>query len=96
MVRMARLRLSVFRSNKYIWAQIIDDQKQQTLVSASEKDIAVKESNKTERARFVGKMLAQKAKKRNIKTVFLDRGRFKYKGRVKALAEGARGEGLQF
>lgn len=93
---MKRLRLSVFRSNKYIYAQIIDDQKQHTLVSASERDIGKTSGSKTERAKLVGKILAEKAKKLKIKNVFFERGQFRYQGRVKALAEGAREEGLEF
>lgn len=93
---MKRLRLSVFRSNKYIYAQIIDDQKQHTLVSASEQDIGKTSGPKTERAKLVGKILAEKAGKLKIKNVFFDRGRFRYQGRVKALAEGAREKGLEF
>lgn len=97
---MNRLRLSVFRSAKYIYGQIIDDKKGQTLVAAS--DVAMKQSsnrvikNKTERAREVGKILAELALKKGIETVVFDRGRFKYHGRVKALAEGAREGGLKF
>lgn len=90
-----RLRLSVFRSSKYIYAQIIDDEKQQTLASASEKDIQ-KAGTKIQRAKLVGSVLAQKAKTGKIKAVFFDRGRFRYQGRVKALAEGAREGGLEF
>ncbi len=90
-----RLRLSVFRSSKYIYAQIIDDEKQHTLVSASEKDIQ-KAGTKIQRAKLVGLALAQKAKIEKIKAVFFDRGRFRYQGRLKALAEGAREGGLGF
>lgn len=91
-----RARLSVFRSNKYIYAQVIDEEKQYTLVSASEKDITKPVGTKTERARLVGQLLAQKAKKKRVSEVFFDRGRFTYKGRIKALAEGAREGGLKF
>lgn len=91
-----RLRLSVFRSNKYIYGQLIDDLRGQTLVSTSEKDIGKISGSKTEKARQVGKLLAEKAKKLKIKIVFFDRGQFKYQGRVKALAEGAREGGLEF
>lgn len=91
-----RLRLSVFRSNKYIYAQIIDDAKQYTLVSSSERDITTKEDPKVDRAKLVGLALADKAKKLKIKNVYFDRGRFPYKGRIKALAEGAREGGLNF
>lgn len=91
-----RLRLSVFRSNKYIYAQIIDDEKKHTLVSASDKYLEKTKGSKTEKARVVGGVLAQKAKKQKIKLVFFDRGHFAYQGRVKALAEGAREGGLDF
>lgn len=91
-----RPRLSVFRSNKYIYAQIIDDQKGQTLVSASKKDVEKLEGTKTQKARAIGMALADKAKKKKIKEVAFDRGSFAYKGRVKALAEGAREGGLKF
>lgn len=97
---MKRLRLSVFRSNKYIYGQIIDDEKGQTLVAAS--DLAMKQlnnktvKNKIERAGEVGKLLAEKAIGKKIKEIVFDRGRFRYHGRVKALAEGAREGGLKF
>lgn len=91
-----RLRLSVFRSNKYIYAQIIDSDKGHTLVSSSEHDITTKEGSKTSRAKLVGLSLADKAKKLKIKNVYFDRGRFPYKGRIKALCEGAREGGLNF
>jgi len=97
---MKRLRLSVFRSNKHIYGQIIDDKKGKTLVAAS--DVAMKQSsnraikNKTERAREVGKIIAERALKKDIKTVVFDRGSYKYHGRIKALAEGAREGGLKF
>lgn len=92
-----KLRLSVFRSHRYIYAQIIDDQKGVTLASASEADLKPsKKATKTEQARLVGEALAQKALKAKIKKVWFDRGRFRYHGRVKALAEGARKGGLKF
>jgi len=96
-----RLRLSVFRSNKYIYAQIIDDKKGETLVSASEKDIKAKSEkrkakNKIETAFEIGQIIAQKALKKKIKQVYFDRGGYKYHGRVKALAKGAREGGLEF
>lgn len=80
-----RLRLSVFRSNKYIYSQIIDDEKGATLVAARGKQPLE-----------VGKILAKKATKLGIKKVWFDRRRYKYHGRVKALAEGARKGGLEF
>lgn len=90
------IRLSVFRSNKYISAQIIDDGKGVTLFSVSEKEIKGEKKTKTERAKNLGLLLAKKSKNKKIETVVFDRGRFKYHGRVKALAEGAREGGLKF
>jgi len=90
-------RLSVFRSNKRIYAQLIDDEARKTLIAASEKEIKSKtKQTKTEKARLVGEILAKKALKKKIKQVVFDRGSFRYHGRVKALAEGARKGGLQF
>ena len=97
-----RPRLSVFRSNRAIWAQIIDDNRGKTLVAASEKDLkkATKGEKtkdlKTTRAQKVGEILAAKALKKKIKKVVFDRGQRPYHGRVKALAEGARKAGLEF
>jgi len=95
-----RLRLAVFRSNKSIYAQIIDDKQTKTLVAASEKDLDKKtlknKITKTEKARLIGKILAKKAIDQKIKQVFFDRRDYRYHGRVKALAEGAREGGLQF
>lgn len=87
-------RLSVFRSSRYIYAQIIDDSKGITLVSES--DRSVKKDTKTDRSFAVGEKLAAKALKKNIKTVVFDRGGFLYHGRVAKLAEGARVGGLKF
>ena len=92
--RTGRLRLSVFRSLKHIYAQIIDDEKGVTLVSASSLALKLK-GNKTEVARQVGRALAEKALALGIKQVAFDRGPYKYHGRVKALAEGAREGGLE-
>lgn len=89
-------RLTVFRSNKYIYAQIIDDNKGQTLVSVSEKEMKVGGQNRTQKAEEVGKALAQKAIKKKIKNVVFDKGAYQYHGRIKALAQGARGGGLVF
>jgi large subunit ribosomal protein L18 len=95
-----RPRLSVFRSNKHIYAQIIDDEKGMTLVAASskelEKEIKEKKINKSQIAFQVGKLLAEKAKEKNITKVVFDRGAYKYHGRVKQLADGARENGLIF
>lgn len=91
-------RLSVFRSNKQIYAQIIDDSKGTTLAAASstDKDIASKKVNKIEQAKLVGQLLAENAKQADIETVVFDRGGYIYHGRVKSLAEGAREGGLKF
>lgn len=90
-----RPRLSVFRSNKAIYCQLIDDLSGSTLTSASTIEIDVK-GTKTEQAKAVGKKVAEKAKAENITSVIFDRGGYLYHGRVKALAEGAREGGLQF
>lgn len=87
-------RLAVFKSNKHIFAQVIDDSKGVTLVSGS--DIMIKAGLKIERAYLVGKELAKKALKNKISRVVFDRGGFLYHGRVKRLAEGAREGGLKF
>jgi large subunit ribosomal protein L18 len=90
-------RLSVFKSNRYIFAQVINDEKGDTLVGVSEKELNLKEkSNKTDRARALGVALAKKALGKKIKAVAFDRGSYPYHGRVKALAEGAREGGLKF
>ncbi len=89
-------RLSVFRSSRYLSAQIIDDQKGKTLVGVSEKMLKEKKGTKTERAYALGEYLAQKAGEKKIKNVVFDRGAYAYHGRVKALAEGARQGGLVF
>jgi large subunit ribosomal protein L18 len=90
-----RPRLAVFRSNRYMYAQLIDDVQGITLVSASDLSLSDK-MNKVERAKTVGKKLADEAKKVNISTVIFDRGGFSYRGRVQALADAAREAGLQF
>ena len=90
----ARPRLSVFRSSKHIFAQLIDDQKAVTLASAT--DAGTKGINKTERALAVGRQIAEKAAEKKIKKVVFDRGGYAYHGRVKAVAEGAREGGLEF
>jgi large subunit ribosomal protein L18 len=90
-----RPRLSVFRSNKYMYAQLIDDVAQVTLAAASDISLTDKVA-KVERAKIVGKTLAQEAKKKNITAIVFDRGGFSYRGRVQALADGAREGGLTF
>lgn len=98
MKKIKRLRLSVFRSNKHIYSQIIDDEAKKTLAAASDKDIKTKQlkKDKMKIAFQVGEILAQKAKKQKINKVYFDRNKYKYHGRVKQLAEGARKGGLDF
>ena len=96
----SKLRLSVFRSNKHIYCQIIDDIKQVTLCSSSTLDPEVKKqlksSSTVDAAEKVGKNIALKAKENGLQTVVFDRGGYLYHGRVKSLAEGARSNGLKF
>ena len=91
-------RLNVFRSNNNIFAQIIDDEAGVTLVSASslEKELKIANGGNVEAAAKVGELLAKKAKKAKISKVVFDRGGYLYHGRVKALAEAARENGLEF
>jgi len=91
-----RPRLSVFRSNKSIYCQVIDDLNGITLVSASSKEEGCQKGNKSEQAALVGKLLGEKAKAKGIETVVFDRGGYLFHGRVKALADGARESGLKF
>lgn len=93
-----RLRLSVFRSNQHIYAQIVDVKGGKTLVSASsnDKEAKLKSGGNVEAAKAVGKLVAERAKKAKIDTVVFDRGGYLYHGRVKALAEAAREHGLKF
>jgi|SRR3989338_8978986 len=88
-------RLSVFRSNKYILAQLIDDQSGRTLAAASDLKHAAK-SSRLEKARAAGLALAKVAKTKKIEKVVFDRNGYKYHGRIKAIAEGAREGGLIF
>lgn len=88
-------RLCVFRSNSAIYAQLIDDVKGATLASSSSLELKLKNNN-LETAAAVGKDIASKAKKAKIKTVVFDRGGYLYHGRVKALADAARENGLEF
>ncbi|MDG4716954.1 MULTISPECIES: 50S ribosomal protein L18 [Winogradskyella] len=94
----ARPRLAVFRSNKEIYAQVVDDVTGKTIAAASsrDKDIATSKGNKTEIAALVGKAVAEKAIKAGVETISFDRGGYLYHGRVKSLAEGAREAGLKF
>lgn len=102
-----RLRLSVFRSNKHIYGQIIDDKNGKTLIQASDLELKINSSTdrkkavvtkpkKIDNAKLVGSLLAQKAKKNKITKVYFDRGGYKYQGRIKTLAEAARTGGLEF
>ena len=95
-----RLRLSVFRSGRHIYGQVIDDDKGATLAAASTLDKGLRGELKTgadrEAARRVGLLLAERAKEAGVGAVMFDRGGYKYHGRVKALADGAREGGLQF
>jgi len=95
----ARPRLCVFRSNKHIYGQLIDDNRGHTLAAASTNDAEMKaraSASKKEAAREVGRLLAQRAREAGIERVVFDRAGYLYHGRVKALAEGAREGGLQF
>ena len=95
-----RPRLSIFRSSKHIYAQVIDDAVGKTVASASTREADLKSKLKTgadaAAASEVGKLLAERAVKAGIKEVIFDRGRYLYHGRVKALADGAREGGLSF
>jgi len=93
-----RPRLSVYRSSKEIYAQLIDDKIGKTLLSASSKSkgVGAQKGTKMEKAALVGKLIAERALEQNISTVVFDRNGFLYHGRVKALAEAAREGGLKF
>lgn len=93
-----RPRLNVFRSNKHMYAQIIDDEKGVTLVSAStlDKELELESTGNVEAAAKVGELIAKRALDKGIKAVVFDRGGYMYHGRVKALAEAARENGLEF
>jgi large subunit ribosomal protein L18 len=95
-----RPRLSVFRSSKHIYAQVIDDSIGKTLAAASTRDVDLKSKLKTgadvAAATEVGKLVAERAAKAGVKEVVFDRGRYLFHGRVKALADGAREAGLSF
>jgi len=96
----SRMRLSVHRSGKHIYAQVIDDVKGATLASASSLEKTMREELKTganvEAAKMVGKLVAERAAEKGVKDVVFDRGRYLYHGRVKALADAAREAGLKF
>jgi len=92
-----RPRLCVFRSNQHIYAQLVDDEKGKTLAMVSDLSIKTKtKKSNAEKAKEVGKIIAQKAKELKIDTVIFDRAGYKYHGQVKSLAEGAREGGLKF
>ena len=95
-----RKRLSVFRSSKHIYAQVIDDVKGETLASASSLEKELRDAGKTgadiDAAKAVGKLLAERAVKNGVKEVVFDRGSYLYHGRIKALADAARESGLSF
>ena len=95
-----RPRLSVFRSSKHIYAQVIDDQKGGTLVAASSMEKTLREAGKSganvDAAKAVGKLVAERAVEKGVTSVVFDRGRYLYHGRVKALGDAAREAGLKF
>ena len=99
-VAAGRPRLSVYRSSKHIYAQVIDDIKGETLAAASSIERAIREAGRTgadiEAAKSVGKLVAERARAKGINAVVFDRGRFLFHGRVKALADAAREGGLKF
>ena len=91
-------RLSVYRSNKHLFLQLIDDEKNKTLLSISDREFKLKKKNlkKSDIAYEAGKLLAKKAEEKNIKKIIFDRGGYQYHGRVRKVAEGAREGGLEF
>ena len=97
-VNQIRLRVSVSKSLNNLSAQIIDDKQKKTLVSASsiEKEVKSKKIKKMEKSSLIGEILAKRAKDKNIKEVYFDRGEYKYHGRVKTFAETLRKNGLKF
>ncbi len=96
--RVDRVRLSVFRSNKHIYAQVINDDQGSTVAAASslDKDLRAKNGSDVDTAGAVGKMVAERALKAGVKDVIFDRGGYHFHGRVKALADAAREAGLSF
>ena len=91
-----RPRLSIFRSNRGIYCQLIDDASGTTLAQANSRESGIKGGSKTEQAGAVGELIAERSKQLDIKHIIFDRGGYLYHGRVKALAEGARKGGLTF
>lgn len=96
----ARPRLNVFRSNKHIYAQVIDDVRQHTLVAASTMDAGLRpqlaDNAKLDEAKLVGRLIAERARAAGVTKVVFDRGGYRYHGRVQALADAAREGGLEF
>ena len=97
-VNVDRYRIAIFKSLKNISAQIIDDKENKTIVSASssEKEMKINKKNKTDLSILLGEILAKRASEKKISKVYFDRGAYKYHGRVKALAESLRKNGLNF
>ena len=97
-VNVNRYRISVTKSLNNLFAQIIDDKQNKTLVSASsiEKEIKSKKVKKMDKSNLIGEVLAKRAKEKNISEVYFDRGSYKYHGRVKAFAETLRENGMEF
>ena len=91
-----RPRLNVYRSLNHIYAQVVDDQKGETLASASSLQLKLKTGGNVAAAKEIGKAIAEKAREKGIKQVVFDRGGFLYHGRIKALADAAREAGLEF
>lgn len=90
-----RPRISIFRSNRYTYAQLIDDEKQRTIAAASTKELS-RTAKRVDMAIELGKLLAERAKKLGVEAALLDRGSYRYHGRVKAVAEGVRSGGIKF
>jgi large subunit ribosomal protein L18 len=91
-----RPRLNVFRSSRHMYAQVIDDVAGHTLAAAGTQELPADAFAKTDAAHEIGKLIAERAKAKGVSKVVFDRGGYQYHGRVKALAEGAREEGLEF
>ena len=92
-----RPRLAVFRSNRYLYAQVIDDKTGRTLAAASSQEVSLRtKSLSVETATEIGKLVAERAKSAGVDSVVFDRGGFTYHGRIKALADAARASGLEF
>ena len=92
----ARPRLCVFRSHQHVYVQLIDDEKSKTILTAKDTELKKAKRAKSDSAKEVGRLIAEKAKAKKIEKVIFDRGGYQYHGRVKAVAEGAREGGLKF